>query len=111
VLLDVICKPLARPPSERPVHQKPDISAFARYVSDGPTTEVVRLFAHLTGLAVSNAGVALPNFYNIAIRIANVAARLAVLRLRLRDELSSSTSPKFITLMNIRNADIHEAAD
>ena len=35
-------------------------------------------------LAVSNARVALTNFYNIAIRIANVAARLAVLRLYLR---------------------------
>jgi hypothetical protein len=44
-------------------------------------------------LAVSNARVALPNFYNIAIRIANVAARLAVLGLRLRDELGPSTSP------------------
>ena len=62
-------------------------------------------------LAVSNARVALPNFYNIAIRIANVAARLAVLGLRLRDELSSSTSPKFITRLNICNADIHKAAD
>src|SRR5215469_7859562 len=62
-------------------------------------------------LAVSNARVALPNFYNIAIRIANVAARLAVLGLRLRDELGSSTLPKFITLLNICNADIHKAAD
>ena len=62
-------------------------------------------------LAVSNARVALPNFYNITIRVANVAARLAVLRLRLRDELGSSTSPKFITRLNIRNADIHKAAD
>jgi hypothetical protein len=76
-----------------------------------PTTEVARLFAHLVGLAVSNAGVALPNFYNIAIRIANVAARLAVFGLRLRDELGSSTSPKFITRLNICNADIHKAAD
>ena len=37
----------------------------------------------LCRLAVSDARVALPNFYNIAIRIANVAARLAVLRLYL----------------------------
>ena len=62
-------------------------------------------------LAVSNARVALPNFYNIAIRIANVAACLAVLGLRLSDELGSSTSPKFITRLNICNADIHEAVD
>jgi hypothetical protein len=62
-------------------------------------------------LAVSDARVALPNFYNIAIRIANVAARLAVLGLRLRDELGSSTSPKFVTRLNICNADIHETAD
>ena len=71
----------------------------------------LRLFDQLVGLAVSNARIALPNFYNIAIRIANVAARLAVLGLRLRDELGSSTSPKFITRLNICNADIHKAAD
>ena len=62
-------------------------------------------------LAVSDARVALPNFYDIAIRIANVAARLAVLGLWLRDELGSSTSPQFIARLNICNADIHEAAD
>jgi hypothetical protein len=61
--------------------------------------------------AVSNARIALPNFYNVAIRIANVAARLAVLGLRLGDELGSSTSPKLITGLNICNADIHKAAD
>ena len=62
-------------------------------------------------LAVSDARVALPNFYDVAIGIANVAARLAVLGLGLRDELGSSTSPKFVTRLNIYNADIHEAAD
>src|SRR5579864_6044107 len=62
-------------------------------------------------LAVSNARVALPNFYNIAIRIANVAARFAVLGLRLCDKLGSSTSPKVITRLNICNADVHKAAD
>src|SRR5271169_5748012 len=41
-------------------------------------------------LAVSNARLALPNFNNIAIGIANVAARLAVLVLWLCDKLSSS---------------------
>jgi|ERR1700736_3233297 hypothetical protein len=76
-----------------------------------PTTEVARLFDQLVGLAVSNPRIALPNFYNITIRIANVAARLAVLGLRLRDELGSSTSPKFIARLNICNADIHKAAD
>ena len=67
---------------------------------------------HASGCsAISNARVALPNFYNIAIGIANIAARLTVLGLRLRDELCSSTSPKFITRLNICNADIHKAAD
>jgi hypothetical protein len=65
----------------------------------------------LCRLAVSDTRVALPNFYNIAIRIANIAARLALLGLRLRDELRSSTSPKFVTRLNICNADIHKAAD
>src|ERR1700730_10214753 len=88
-----------------------DIIRPARLVRFLPTTEVARLFAHLVGLAVSNAGIALPNFYNIAIRIANVAARLAVLGLRLRDAIGASTSPKFITRLNICDADIHQAAD
>ena len=44
-------------------------------------------------LAVSDARIALPNFYNVAVGIANVAARLAVLGHRLRDELGSSTFP------------------
>jgi hypothetical protein len=44
-------------------------------------------------LAVSEARLALPNFYNITIRIANVAARLAVLVLWLCDKLGSSISP------------------
>jgi|SRR5580692_6747049 hypothetical protein len=62
-------------------------------------------------LAVSDARVALPNFYDVAVRIANIAARLTVLGLGLRDELGSSTSPQFIARLNICNADIHEAAD
>jgi hypothetical protein len=44
-------------------------------------------------LAVSDARVALPNFYNVTIGIADVAARLTVLRLWLRDKLGSSTPP------------------
>src|ERR1700760_190513 len=88
-----------------------DIVASACDVRKVPPTEVARLFDQLVGLAVSNPRIALPNFYNIAIRITNVAARLAVLGLRLRDELGSSTSPKFIARLNICNADIHKAAD
>jgi hypothetical protein len=65
----------------------------------------------LMRLAVSDARVALPNFYDVAIGIANIAARLTVLVLGLRDELGSSTSPQFIAGLNICNADIHEAAD
>jgi hypothetical protein len=44
-------------------------------------------------LAVSETRLALPNFYNITIRIANVAARLAVLVPWLCDKLGSSISP------------------
>ena len=43
--------------------------------------------------AVSDARLALPDFYNVTIRIANVAARLAILVLWLCDELGSSASP------------------
>ena len=62
-------------------------------------------------LAVSDARVALPNFYNVTIGIANVAARLAVLGLWLRDKHGSSASPEFIAGLNIGNADIHKAVD
>ncbi len=44
-------------------------------------------------LPVSEVRLALPNFYNIPIRIANVAARLAVFVLWLRDKLGSPASP------------------
>src|SRR5271165_424463 len=44
-------------------------------------------------LAVSEARLALADFYDVSIRIANVAARLAVLFLWLCDKLGSSTSP------------------
>src|SRR5262245_24098478 len=61
--------------------------------------------------AVGDALLALPNLNNVPIRIANVAARLTILFLWLGDEFSSSTSPKFVACVNIRNAEIHEAAD
>src|SRR5271156_4579981 len=86
----------------------PDVADHVRKV---PTTAVARLFHHLVGLAVSEVRLALPNFYNIAIRIASVAARLAVLVLWLRDTLGPSASPQFIARLNICNADIHKAAD
>jgi hypothetical protein len=54
---------------------------------------------------------ALSDFDDIAIGIADVAAYLAVLGYRLRDELGSSTFPQFIARLNICNADIHKAAD
>src|SRR6516162_11638554 len=89
----------------------PSLSDFMGSAAHWSVRAHHRCFHAFCCLAVSNARVALPNFYNIAIRIANVAARLAVLGLRLRDELGSSTSPKLITRLNICNADIHKAAD
>src|ERR1700722_17549455 len=56
---------------------------------------------HASGrLAVSNARVALPDFYDVAVGIANVAARLAVLGLRLGDKLGPSLSPELVARMN-----------
>src|ERR1022692_129691 len=54
---------------------------------------------------------ALSDFDNITVRIADVAARLAVLGDRLGDELRSSTFPHFIARLNVRNAEIHKAVD
>src|ERR1700688_2193622 len=54
---------------------------------------------------------ALPDFDDIAVGIADVAAYLAVLLYRLGNELGSSTFPQFIARLNIRNTNIHKAAD
>src|SRR4051812_11958214 len=60
---------------------------------------------------VSDARVTLPNLNNVTVRIANVAARLTIFWLWLRDELRSPTSPKCIALLNIGDANVHEAAE
>jgi hypothetical protein len=44
-------------------------------------------------LAVCDARIALPNFYDVTVRIANVAACLTIFGLGLSDKHSSSTSP------------------
>src|SRR6202044_4211010 len=54
---------------------------------------------------------ALSDLDDVAVGIANVAACLAVLRYRFRDELGTSTLPQVVAGSNIRNADVHEAAD
>src|SRR6478735_4701219 len=63
------------------------------------------------GLAVSDARVALPNLNNVAVRITNVAAGLTVFGLWLGDELRSPAPPKCIALLNIGDANVHEAAE
>src|SRR5580693_6911629 len=54
---------------------------------------------------------ALSDLDDVTVRIADVAANLAVLRYWLRDELGSSTFPQFVARLNIRNAEIHKAVD
>src|SRR5580692_8337082 len=54
---------------------------------------------------------ALCDLDNVSVRIADVAANLAVLGDRFRDELRSSTFPQFVARLNIRNAEIHKAID
>jgi hypothetical protein len=54
---------------------------------------------------------ALSDLDNITVRIADVAANLAVLGYWLRDELGSSTFPQFIARLDIRNAEVHKAVD
>ena len=55
--------------------------------------EEIAAGASVARLAVSDARLALADFYNVAIRIANVAGRLAVLFLWLCDKLGPSVSP------------------
>src|SRR5277367_4568674 len=54
---------------------------------------------------------ALSDFDNISVRIADIAAYLAVLGDWRREELGPSTFPQFIARLNIRNAEIHKAVD
>jgi len=73
-----------------------------------------KAFAHVAGvgrLTVLEFRLALSDLDNVAVRIADIAARLAVLVLRLRDEFGSAAFPQFIARLNIRNAEIHKAVD
>src|SRR5579872_4377303 len=54
---------------------------------------------------------ALSDFDDVTVRIADVAAYLAVLRYRFRDELGSPTFPQLVARLNVGNAEIHKAAD
>jgi hypothetical protein len=61
-------------------------------IPDNPLGTIRMLFAG-RALAVREVQLALSDLDNITVRIADVAARLAVLVLRLRDELRASTFP------------------
>src|SRR6202046_5689351 len=54
---------------------------------------------------------ALSDFDDVTIRIADVAANLAIFGNRRREELGSSTFPQFVARLNIRHAEIHKAVD
>src|SRR4029077_13753655 len=56
-------------------------------------------------------GGALSDLDNVTVRIADVAANLAVLRDRRREELGSPAFPQFVARLNIRNAEIHKTVD
>jgi hypothetical protein len=64
----------------------------------------------LQGLTVLEGG-ALSDLDNITVRIADVAANLAVLGDRFREKLGSPTLPQFIARLNIRNSEIHKTVD
>src|SRR5579864_2236355 len=54
---------------------------------------------------------ALSDLDNVAVRIADVAAYLAVFRYWFRDEFGSPTFPQFIAGLNISDAEVHKAVD
>ena len=47
----------------------------------------------------------------VAVGIAHVAARLGLVNLRFGEELRTQTFPTFIAFCDVRDADVHEAAD
>jgi hypothetical protein len=71
------------------------ISSPTQLAGAGSLQATPRWLAHsyVRHLAVSEVRLALPNFYHVTIRIANVAARLAVLILWCCDKFRSSLSP------------------
>src|SRR5579862_4089238 len=54
---------------------------------------------------------ALSDLDNVTVRIADVAANLAVLGNRRREDLGSPAFPQFVARLDIRNAEIHKAVD
>src|SRR4029077_20796814 len=56
-------------------------------------------------------GSALSDLDDVTVRIADVAADLAVLGYWFGDELGSSTLPQFVARLNICNTEIHKAVD
>src|SRR5580698_569848 len=61
--------------------------------------------------AVLDAVLTLPHLNNVAVRIADIAARLAILHDRLRDELRASALPFLVASLDVRHAEIHETID
>ena len=51
------------------------------------------------------------DFDDVAVWIADVASRLAILVYGLREKRCASTLPQFVARLNVRDADIHEATD
>src|SRR5450755_4585151 len=47
----------------------------------------------------------------VAVGIAHVAPRLGLVNLRLGEELRTQTLPTFVAFRDVRDADVHEAAD
>ena len=54
---------------------------------------------------------ALSDLDNVSVGVADVAANLAVLGDRRREELGTPTFPQFVARLNIRNAEIHKTVD
>src|SRR5580698_1603154 len=77
----------------------------------GRRFDPIALGVHRPLLAVREVRLALSDLYNISVRVANVAASLAVLVLWFCNELGSPTSPKLVAGLNVCDADVHEAAD
>jgi len=53
----------------------------------------------------------LADFDEVAIGVAHVTPRLGLVNLRFGEELRTQALPTFVALRNVRDADVHEAAD
>src|SRR4051812_31186067 len=94
----------ARPSSRR---DSPRIETRSTAPPEADPLKAMRAASHPGRASTVGEIGALPDFDNVTVGIANVAAYLSVLGERLRDELGPPIFPQLVVGVNVCNPDIH----